>query len=223
MIALFKPQAVIYDMDGILVDSEPLWDEAEREVLPLFGLDRDYIFDELKLVTTGMRINEVVDMFCRTAPEKNIDPKVMADHIIQLAIKKIVAQKPMLPGVIESLDLCRSLGLKVGLASSSAMVVIDAVTDLFNITDRFDIRVSAEHLSYGKPHPAVYLLAAEKLKTNPLNCVTIEDSVAGMIATKAARMKSIVIPPIENSDNPRWCLADLKLNSLLELNAQHLQ
>lgn len=223
MIALFKPQAVIYDMDGILVDSEPLWDEAEREVLPLFGLDRDYIFNELKLVTTGIRIDEVADMFCRTAPEKKINPAEMADKIIQLAIQKIVAKKPVLPGVIESLELCRSLGLKVGLASSSAMVVIDTVTDLFNITDRFDVRISAEHLAYGKPHPEVYLLAAEKLNVNPLNCITIEDSVAGMVATKAARMQSIVIPPKENKDNPRWCLADLKLNSLLELNAQHLQ
>ncbi|QIQ20926.1 hexitol phosphatase HxpB [Zophobihabitans entericus] len=219
---IFKPQAVIYDMDGILVDSEPLWDEAERFVLPQYGLDRDKTLAKLGIVTTGLRINEVVEMFCHTAPEKMIDPEEMANRIIQEAIRRIIETKPVLPGVVESLQLCQSLGLKIGLASSSAMRVITAVTQLLNIENYFQVRISAEYMPYGKPHPQVYLTAAEQLGVSPLNCITIEDSVAGMVSTKAARMRSIVVPPAENRENPRWCLADIKLNSLLELNAQHL-
>ncbi|WP_392566724.1 hexitol phosphatase HxpB [Utexia brackfieldae] len=219
---MFKIKAVIYDMDGVLVDSEPLWEQAEAEVLPLFGLNRDEIFRKYNLITTGMRINEVVEMFCKTAPEKKINPTEMADRIIDVTIAKIIASKPILPGVIESLAFFKAQGLKIGLASSSAMRVIEAVTDVLNITDYFDVRVSAESLSHGKPHPEVYLNAAQALHVRPTNCITIEDSVAGMTATKAARMKSIVIPAKDNHDNSHWCLADIKLTSLLEVNAQHL-
>ncbi|WP_392564500.1 hexitol phosphatase HxpB [Orbus wheelerorum] len=223
MTKLFNTQAVLFDMDGILLDSEPLWEDAVKESLALYGVDYDELHQNYQLSTTGIRINQVVDLYCKIVPQKNIPPKQMVDKIIDLVIDKILATKPILPGVNEALALCHELGLKVGLASSSPMRVIEVVTDCLGITSQFDIRVSAEKLNYGKPHPAVYLQAAAQIAVDPLNCLTIEDSLAGMVATKAARMTSIVVPASCDSHFPQWCLADHHLSSLLELNKVHLK
>lgn len=220
---ILKTQAVLYDMDGILVNSEPLWEEAEKETIAEYDIDYDIFHRQYDITTRGVRIDQVVDLYCRLLPGKNINKHNMIEKITDLAIDKILTQKPILAGVIESLELCKKLGLKIGLASSSPMRAIEAVTNCLDIADRFDVIVSAEHLDYGKPHPAVYLLAAQKIGENQLNCITIEDSLAGMIATKAARMKSIVVPAPEDRNKPQWCLADYQLSSLLELTAEHLK
>lgn len=223
MSKLFTIKAVLFDMDGVLLDSEPLWEEAVKDSLAFYGVDYDELHQKYQLSTTGVRIDQVVDLYCRLVPEKKIQPAVMTDDIINSVIDKVLATKPILPGVHEALTLCHELELKVGLASSSPMRVIDAVTECLNITSQFDIRVSAEKLNYGKPHPAVYLNAAEKIAIGPLNCVTIEDSIAGMIATKAARMTSIIVPTATSRDWPQWSLADYHLSSLLELNIKHFK
>lgn len=222
MSQLFKTQAVLFDMDGVIVDSEPLWEQAECDVLHHYGVDRNQLIQRHGIVTTGMRINEVIDMYCRCLNHMKLDKQKIANAIIDRAIDKITTAHPLLPGVKQALALCHQLGLKVGLASSSPQRVIDTVTSLFAITDDFAVRVSAEHLICGKPHPAVYLLAAEQIGISPLNCLTIEDSLAGMIATKAASMKSIVIPESIHAADPRWCLADYQLASLSDLTAAHL-
>ncbi len=86
----------------------------------------------------------------------------------------------------------------------------------------FDVLVSAEALPYSKPHPQVYLDAAARLNVDPLHCVTLEDSVNGMIATKAARMRSVVVPPAALRNDARWSLADVRLDDLTQLTAAHL-
>lgn len=93
---------------------------------------------------------------------------------------------------------------------------------MFDLRDQFDALASAEKLPYSKPHPQVYLNCAEMLGVSPLNCVALEDSVNGMIASKAARMRSIVVPEHENFADPRYVLADVKLSSLEQLTAAHL-
>lgn len=222
MTILFKSQAAIFDMDGVLVNSEPIWQHAEQQVLSEYGLDLPAIHKKYGLVTTGIRINEAIDLYSRLEPNKKIPVNKAVERILDQVISRVIETKPILPGVLESLALCQTLGLKIGLASSSPMRLIDAVTETLNITSFFEQRLSAETLEYGKPHPDVYLLTAEKLSVDRMKCVTLEDSIAGMIATKAAGMRSIVIPEEANFHNPKWCLADVKLNSLMELNAQHL-
>jgi beta-phosphoglucomutase-like phosphatase (HAD superfamily) len=83
---------------------------------------------------------------------------------------------------------------------------------MFELRDSFDALASAEKLPYSKPHPQVYLDCAAKLGLDPLNCVALEDSVNGMVASKAARMRSIVVPAEEGRHDPRFALADVKLN-----------
>lgn len=212
--------AAIFDMDGLLIDSEPLWDEAELEVMASLGVD---ISRRCELPDTlGLRIDLVVDLWFAQQPWNGPDRDEVTQRVITRAITLVDEKRPILPGVREAIALCKAQGLKVGLASASPLHMLERVLEMFDLRDQFDAIASAEHLPYSKPHPQVYLDAAAKLGVDPLTCVTLEDSVNGMIATKAARMRSIVVPAEENRSDERWCLANAKLSSLAELRAEHL-
>ncbi|QHM70848.1 hexitol phosphatase HxpB [Mixta intestinalis] len=213
--------AAIFDMDGLLIDSEPLWDQAELDVFATLGVDlsrRSELPD-----TLGMRIDQVVRMWYETLPWNGPSQQEVTERIIARAINLVEEKKPLLPGVEQALQLCHAQGLKVGLASASPLHMLEKVMAMFNLRDYFEVLVSAESLPWSKPHPQVYLDAAARLGVDPLNCVTLEDSFNGMIATKAARMRSVVVPAPEYRDDPRWALADVKLDSLLALTPQHLK
>lgn len=101
--------------------------------------------------------------------------------------------------------------------------MLEKVLTMFDLRESFDALASAEKLPYSKPHPQVYLDCAAKLGVDPLTCVALEDSVNGMVASKAARMRSIVVPAEEGQHDPRFALANVKLTSLAELTAAHLR
>lgn len=212
--------AAIFDMDGLLVDSEPLWDQAELEVIASLGVDttrRDELPD-----TLGLRIDMVVDLWFAQQPWNGPDKAEVTQRIITRTLTLVEEQQPILPGVSAAVKLCKAQGLKVGLASASPLHMLERVLTMFDLREDFDAIASAERLPYSKPHPQVYLDAAAKLGVDPLTCVTFEDSVNGMIATKAARMRSIVVPAEQNRNDPRWALANVKLNSLEDLLPAHL-
>lgn len=213
--------AAIFDMDGLLIDSEPLWDQAELDIFATLDVDlsrRSELPD-----TLGLRIDQVVRMWYETLPWNGPSQQEVTDRIITRAINLVEEKKPLLPGVEQALQLCQAEGLKIGLASASPLHMLEKVLALFNLHDYFEVLVSAEALPYSKPHPQVYLDAAARLGVDPLNCVTLEDSFNGMIATKAARMRSIVVPAAEYRDDARWSLANVKLDSLQQLTATHLK
>ena len=213
--------AAIFDLDGFLVDSEPLWDQAELDVIASLGVDisrRHELPD-----TLGLRIDMVVDLWFAQQPWNGPSRQEVTERIITRAIALVEETKPLLPGVREAVALCKSQGIKVGLASASPLHMLEKVLTMFDLRSSFDALASAEKLPYSKPHPQVYLDCATKLGIDPLNCVALEDSVNGMIASKAARMRSIVVPAHENQDDPRFVLADVKLTSLTELTAAHLR
>jgi len=213
--------AAIFDMDGLLIDSEPLWDRAELEVIAGLGVDisrRNELPD-----TLGLRIDMVVELWFAQQPWNGPSREEVTARIISRAITLVEEQRPLLPGVREAIALCKSQGLKVGLASASPLHMLEKVLDMFDLRDRFDALASAEKLQYSKPHPQVYLDCAAKLGVSPLACVALEDSVNGMIASKAARMRSIVVPEHANFADPRYVLANVKLSSLEQLTAEHLR
>ena len=198
--------AAIFDMDGLLIDSEPLWDRAELDVMASLGVDisrRNELPD-----TLGLRIDMVVDLWYARQPWNG--PSRQEET------------RPLLPGVREAVALCKEQGLLVGLASASPLHMLEKVLTMFDLRDSFDALASAEKLPYSKPHPQVYLDCAAKLGVDPLTCVALEDSVNGMIASKAARMRSIVVPAPEAQNDPRFVLANVKLSSLTELTAKDL-
>lgn len=212
--------AAIFDMDGLLIDSEPLWYRAELDVFETLGIDlsrRDELPD-----TLGLRIDQVVRMWYETLPWSGPDRQEVTQRIITRALDLVEETRPLLPGVEQALKLCKAEGFKIGLASASPRNMLEHVLEMFNLSHYFDVLASAEALPYSKPHPQVYLDAAAQLGIDPLNCVTLEDSFNGMIATKAARMRSIVVPDFDYAADPRWALADVKLASLVELSSSHL-
>ncbi|MFP9228459.1 hexitol phosphatase HxpB [Pectobacterium cacticida] len=213
-------RAAIFDMDGLLIDSEPLWDKAELEVIASLGIDTS-LRDSMK-DTLGLRIDMVVDLWYQRSPWPTPARHEVVRRIIERAVELVTERRPLLPGVEHALQLCRALNLNIGLASASPLHMQQHVLRMFNLDHYFDVLMSAEALPYSKPHPEVYLNAAAKLGIPPTQCVTLEDSVNGMIATKAARMRSIVIPPAGLRTDARWALADKKLDSLEALSAEHL-
>jgi sugar-phosphatase len=200
-------------MDGLLIDSEPLWQEAGKATL----LDLGYtLTTEQYHTSTGLRTEEwIAHWFHHFKIDHKLAPTAI-DKILKKAIENIVERGIMFPGAEDLLLVCRKKGLKVGLATSSPMEVVDAALGKFSLTDCFDIISSAGTLPYGKPHPQVYLQCAEQLEVSPLECLAFEDSFNGMIAAKAARMKCVVVPSVSDYDHPKWAAADLKLKTLSE-------
>lgn len=197
--------AAIFDMDGLLIDSEPLWDRAELDVMASLGVDisrRNELPD-----TLGLRIDMVVDLWYARQPWNGPSRQEVVERVIARAISLVEETRPLLPGVREAVALCKEQGLLVGLASASPLHMLEKVLTMFDLRDSFDALASAEKLPYSKPHPQVYLDCAAKLGVDPLTCVALEDSVNGMIASKAARMRSIVVPAPEAQNDPRFVIS----------------
>lgn len=212
-------EAVLFDMDGLLIDSEPLWRAAEKEIFSSVDIT---LTDEMCFQTVGLRIDEVVDYWHERFPWNNRTKEALVEDIVQRMEELILAQGEPLPGVFEALALCEKRGLKMAVASSSFERLIEAVLTKFNVRDRFQVVHSAEFEDFGKPHPAVFISAAQQLGVPPTRCLVFEDSVGGVIAAKAARMPCIAVPEEVHQGNPRYAIADLQLKSLLEFTDQHL-
>lgn len=212
--------AAIFDMDGLLIDSEPLWDRAELDVMASIGVD---ISRRAELPDTlGLRIDMVVELWFAHQPWTGPSREEVTARVIDRAISLVEEKRPLLPGARDAIALCKSQGQKVGLASASPLHMLEKVLEMFDLRDSFDALASAEKLPYSKPHPQVYMDCAAKLGVDPLACVALEDSVNGMIASKAARMRSIVVPAEEGQHDPRFALANAKLTSLVDLTPAHL-
>ena len=204
-------KAIIFDMDGVLIDSEPLWKIAEVEGFGKVGLDLTTTdFEE----SVGLRIDEVVKLWFVRHPWEGKSIEAVTQDIIDILIREIKEKGKALSGVLECLKLFKNKGFKIGLATSSSNAIIEAVMERLNIRDYFDEVHSAEDEVNGKPHPAVFLTCANKLGIDPLECWVIEDSFNGIIAAKAARMKVIAVPEKSHQLDPRLVIADLQLATL---------
>jgi sugar-phosphatase len=212
-------RAVIYDLDGLLIDSEPAWMEAEAEVLGQLGVP---LTPERCLETTGLRIDEAVAHWQARYPWSGPTRSEVVGRILDRVLHLIVERAPLKPGVRESLTVVRGVGLRIALASSSSLSLIEGVLNRFGLGAEFEVVVSAEGERFGKPHPGVYLTAAARLGVDPAACVALEDSVNGMLAARAAGMRCVVVPERWPVD-PRFDWADSVIPSLLELTPELLR
>ncbi len=210
---------VIFDMDGLLIDSEPLWNEAADEVFHSYGLS---LSTEQHNSTTGLRTSEVVQWWFRHFGIGDAEMEKAEKKIIELALYKVQQRGQTLPGVEYIFQFFKQRNFKIGLASSSPQIMIDTVVKQIGIESFLQATSSAEFLAYGKPHPQVYLNCATRLQSEPSECICFEDSFNGMIASKAARMKCVVVPAYNQQKDERWGAADLKLSSLQNFGALHL-
>ncbi|MCH2214108.1 MAG: hexitol phosphatase HxpB [Flavobacteriales bacterium] len=201
-------EAAIFDMDGLLIDSEPFWRRAEMTVFNTVGIN---LSEANCRETMGFRLNEVVDLWYSRFPWTGKSKKQIEFEILDSVKELIQSEGEPLPGIYDTIELCKKLNLKTAVASSSAMVLIEATVDRLGIRNEFDTLQSAENEEFGKPHPSVFIKTAQRLGVRPENCIVFEDSFHGMVAGLAAKMKVIAVPE-ESSD--RFLAAHSILNFL---------
>jgi sugar-phosphatase len=206
--------AVIFDMDGVLIDSEPLWKISEISTFKSVGVDLKT--SDLEK-TVGLRIDEVVDYWFNQKPWSGKSKKDIVDLIMSEMVRLIQENGQSLKGVLAALSFFKSHHIKIGLATSSYQVLLEAVLAKLSIAHYFDYTLSAETLAYGKPHPEVYLLVAKHLNVAPENCLVIEDSLNGVISGKAAKMTVIAVPEKSHTIDKRLILADYLKEDLNEV------
>lgn len=212
-------KAVIYDMDGVLIDSEPLWRKAEIKSFENINVK---LTEEMCKETMGLRVDEVVTYWFTKLQLKKDGHKEIEELIWDNIIKLVRREGKPKKGARESLSFFKDKKLPVALASSSAMILINTVIDKFNIREFFDVIHSAEFEKNGKPHPDVYITTAKKLGIHTNECLAIEDSFNGIIAAKAAKMKCIACPEEEFREEKRLGIADVVINSLSDINDELL-
>jgi HAD superfamily hydrolase (TIGR01509 family) len=210
-------RAAIFDLDGLLIDSEPLWQQAEIECFGAVGVEltRAQAQD-----TLGLRSDEVV---CQRFDEYGWDEAAhsldeVEERIIQRVVELIRANGKPMNGVYEALEFVETRGLRLAVASSSRIRVIEAALAALKIADRFELIHSAELELLGKPHPGVYQTTARKLDLLPAACVAFEDSPAGLESAKEAGMACVAIPDESIAGKPVLSRADLILPSLADLD-----
>ncbi|MCK5391368.1 MAG: HAD family phosphatase [Deltaproteobacteria bacterium] len=202
-------KAVIFDMDGVMIDSEPLWEKTERILLARRDIEytptyRDQIVglnqnDSGKLLIDTFELNEKV--------EDVISERV--EILTAIYEEELVVVRDLIP----LLDDLRDNNFKLAVASSSPLRVINFVLDMFSLHKYFPVIVSGECTDNGKPHPAIYLHTADRLEVEPSECVAIEDSINGLRSAKAAGMYCIAVPD-KRLSQVEFQNADLIVSSL---------
>lgn len=207
-------KAVIFDMDGVIIDSEPLWRTAEREIFAEVGLE---LSDADCEHTMGMRTDEVIAFWFARSPWRHVSLDEVERRLTRRMQTLIAERGEPMPGLGHALDVVRSAGLVLALASSSSPPLIDGVLAKLELTTTFEVIRSAIHETLGKPDPAVFHSTARELGVQPSECAVIEDSVAGVRAARAAGMRVIAVPPPHLYTDPSYAAADVKLHTLEEL------
>lgn len=200
-------KAVIFDMDGVLVDSEPLLFEAERVLLAELGAE---LTEEIKKPFIGMGGHEVLqalmDHFGLEA-----DVVALGKHKgeIYLELARTV------PGFAPTAELARALhadGIPLAIASGSSYEGIAICLAAIGLTDAFPVQVSVSSVAHGKPAPDVFLAAAGQLGVDPGDCLVVEDAIHGVEAALAAGMRVIAIPSVTDPLDPGFRRADLLID-----------
>ncbi|MGZ3864721.1 MAG: hexitol phosphatase HxpB [Bacteroidia bacterium] len=208
------PGLFVFDMDGVIIDSEPLWRTAMVKVFNMNGLPVDA---DTCAQTTGMRIDEVIKHWNKKSPFTDNELQVQIDIEEELC-KLIIDEGKAMPGFINAVELIKQQDRQIALATSSSERLVECVLNTLSLKNYFSHVQSAEKLAYGKPHPEVFMLCSQAHGVHPSACVAIEDSLNGIISAKAAGMKVIAVPEEKNHNNPKFVVADLILRSLEEFD-----
>jgi mannitol-1-/sugar-/sorbitol-6-/2-deoxyglucose-6-phosphatase len=209
--------AVIFDMDGVLIDSEHHWQQAERSLFAEMGID---LTDELLVQTRGLRTREMVAHWNTRFDLPHVSQGELIRRYDERMVETMRTGVALMDGAEDAILFFRNKGLPVALATCSTYAHIEAALERHGLLRYFDLVVSAADGMQGKPHPEVYLTAASRLGVDPSRCLAIEDSFFGVIAARASRMKVVAMPDPSEFDQPRFGAADMKIRSLREINEE---
>ncbi|TCJ97264.1 HAD family hydrolase [Nocardia alba] len=207
--------AVVFDMDGVLIDSEPIWEQVRHEYVVLKG-GRWQPDSQKKMM--GMN---TVEWSSYLADELGVAEPAdeVAAAVIDLMADKYAHHVPLLPGAVDAVRRCAG-SWKLGLASSSPATVIDLVLAKSGLLDYFTVVLSTEEVGRGKPAPDVYLTVAQRLGVEPNDCTAVEDSTNGLRSAHSAGMRLIAAPRPEFPPSPdALALADVVIDDLDELTS----
>ena len=186
-------------MDGLLIDSEPIWRKIESKIYNKLGAP---VTEKMCAQTMGIRLDEAVEYWFEKYPWGNAPTlKEVENEIVAKVIEYAQHHGEPKEGAFKVINLVKNLGCKIAIASSSPIKLIDAVIKRLNLESVVDVKHSAFDEKRGKPAPDVYLTTAKKLGIDPEECVAFEDSVNGVLSAKAAGMKCIAVPdPLQEGD-----------------------
>lgn len=178
--------AVIFDMDGSLIDSMWIWPKVDNEYMKKYHLTMPDHFHE---TIEGMSYTETAQYFLDTFPSLNCTLKEVQQEWVDMTFEKYTTEVQLKPGAMEFMEKACERGLKLGIATSNARELVDATLEALKISDMFaSVRTSCE-VSAGKPAPDVYLKVAEDISVRPEHCLVFEDIPNGIQAGKNAGMK----------------------------------
>lgn len=217
---LNKMKTVIFDMDGLLINSEPMWKSAEKQVFESLGVP---VNEALATITAAMTTREVTEFWYGHYPWQNRSLEQAENDVIDCVADHIKSTGVAMPGVNHALELFHRHQFKIGLATNAPSRLITVVLEKLAIESYFQQTVSSDQVSTGKPDPAVYLLTLAKLNSKAETTIAIEDSISGIRAAKSAGIKTIAIPAEEQFAQAEFELADHKFCSLTELNDERLE
>jgi HAD superfamily hydrolase (TIGR01509 family) len=213
------PEAVIFDLDGVLVDSEQVWDRVREE----FARERGGRWHpHAQRDMMGMSSNEW-SRYMSAELGVPLPPEEISEDVARLVGEEYRSELPLIPGAVEAVSRIAERW-PLGLASSSNRSIIDLALECAGIADRFAVTVSSEEVGRGKPAPDVYLEAAARLGVEPSRTVAIEDSTNGLLAARAAGLGVVAIPnrtfpPADHALDA----ADVVLGSLEELEPASIE
>ncbi|MGG5505727.1 MULTISPECIES: hexitol phosphatase HxpB [unclassified Myroides] len=214
-----KITTVLFDMDGVLIDSEKFWQQAEQEVFTSVGCQWS---EEIAHQTTGQTTQAVTALWYNLFPWEGKTLEEVEQAVIDRVDELIRQEGEIKTGVLATLSFLQDQDLKIGLATNSTPSLIQTVLTRLGIASFFQTTVSVLDVTQGKPAPDVYLQAAKNINSNPENCLVIEDSFTGATAGKKAGMTVFIVPEAEFYHDPKFDLADRKLRSLEEFEENFL-
>lgn len=205
---LTDKRAIIFDMDGVIIDSEKIWKQAEKEVFSSLGA---LVTEEYAEITQSMTTAEVTQFWYNKFPWEGIDLDTAEQMVISRVIDLIESEECLIDGVKPFIESVKSQNYKIGLATNSPHIIIPTVLQKLGIAHLFDTVSSAEFEEKGKPDPAIYYTTAKKLNIAPKSCLVIEDSYSGMLAAKQAGMT--VIAFTNGNKEINFKVADYQIDS----------
>jgi HAD superfamily hydrolase (TIGR01509 family) len=183
-------EAVVFDMDGVLVDTEHLWDEVREELTGEWG---GRYTPEAQQAMMGMSSREW-SRYLHEIVGLREQPEVINREVVRRMLARYEVDLPVIPGAVDAVRRLASAGYRLAVASSSNRELIDTVLRRLELTALFEVTVSSEEVARGKPAPDVYLEAARRLGVDPARCAAVEDSASGIRSAHAAGMRVIAYP-----------------------------
>jgi len=206
-------RAVIFDMDGLLLDTETLWHGAAVELFRRHG--GDFTWDD-KMAVMGTSFDQTAHYFSERLGASPAEGRALVAEMVEIMRESLTRQVEGRPGAIELVERLRGR-IPLALASNSGRLLVDTALATAKLTDVFDAVVSSDDVAHGKPAPDIYLLACERLGVSPAEALALEDSPTGIAAAKAAGLACIGVPQFAETD---VSAADRVIDSLEELLAE---